>query len=422
MKLLTVLMTLCFSILADASVVPTAVRPPDDEGFFKVSETRKLYAKVYRGNPELPAIVSINGLTQDTDHWVTNVEELLKTGRTLVFYDTEYQGRTLENFVDRNNLWSQLHSRPVVEPLSWLKSFYSNVEPMLPPVSIEQDSRDLRTLLRRLGIQKASIAGLSFGGAVAIQYASDYPHLIEQIFAEAPYTEPQAEQDLLIRYLMGAVKRTFPLIRWNDDDLYDLIFRGIVFSTYHQAEPTILKWGPFQIFGVAEKARGVRHMNTAVLAQRFPKRSFNLIMAGLDAYIQRDVHMRFWESVPKESRSSIAVIEGVEHKMNESVGPFLGAWVRTVLEGKNQVRSGKAWQGFPEKGVMQTLDGKIKIAMPQVSPCENALRPILPNTPNLAVDRIARSQSENLFGWFRSFMPPQMRETYDKTTKFWRGL
>jgi pimeloyl-ACP methyl ester carboxylesterase len=44
-----------------------------------------------------------------------------------------------------------------------------------PPVSLHQQAEDCVTLMRRLGIARAHLAGHSYGGAIALQFALDYP-------------------------------------------------------------------------------------------------------------------------------------------------------------------------------------------------------------------------------------------------------
>jgi pimeloyl-ACP methyl ester carboxylesterase len=391
-----------------------------EEGYFPVGDSREVYAKVFRGDPNQPAIVLINGLTQDSDHWRSTLPEVLASGRTVVIYDAFLQGRSLERHIDKNNLWPQLGRRPILPPVMGMEALFPDPRPMLPAVPIEGQAEDLRELLAQLKINKATVVGLSYGGALALQYGADFPKNVENVVLVAPYVEPMAEQDQLIRFLVGYYQRAYPLIRFNEDELYDFLFRGLVLTSYHFVEPSILKWGPFQSFAVAELARGVRQMDVAHVAKRLPKDSVHLVIAGMDAYIARPSLMRFWRGVPSSARASLAVVEGVEHKVNESVGPFLGGWVRAIVDGK--VPGGQEWSGIPEKGVMRSSQGGSAIALPAADPCENLLRPGVPGAPNLPVDRIQRNPAEIFIGMARAMMWPPVRAWFDQMVKSWFPL
>jgi pimeloyl-ACP methyl ester carboxylesterase len=47
-----------------------------------------------------------------------------------------------------------------------------------PPVSIRQQAEDCVALMRRLGVERAHLAGHSYGGAIALQLALDHPEMV----------------------------------------------------------------------------------------------------------------------------------------------------------------------------------------------------------------------------------------------------
>lgn len=390
-------------------------------GFFAVGKDRKVHAREYAGDPSKPAVILINGLTQDQDHWDTTIEEILKSGRRVITYDATYQGRSLEWHVETKRAWLKLGSQPVLPPLVGSEALYANQEPIFPASDITQQARELRALMKHFDVDKATLVGLSYGGGLALRFAADYPAQVENLVLLAPYVEPLTEQDQLIRYLVGNYQRAFPMMGLDGNGLYDFFFRALVLATYHVSEPTILKWGPFQSYAAAELARGIRHMEAKALSQKMPPQSVHLVIAGLDAYIQREVLTRFWHQVPEEARASFAVFEGVEHKINESVGPFLGAWVRRIVERYPQVHTGKTFLGVPEKGYIQAVESKEKIALVKAVACENWLKPTHPGRPNYPMDRIARHPGEIFIGYARALMPPPIRLWFDRVTAFWRN-
>ena len=178
------------------------------------------------------------------------------------------------------------------------------------------------------------LVGLSYGGGLALQMAADFPDQIGS--ASRPgralrFPSAVAKQDS-IKQMVTAFRTAYP--EWRNvpyDDAYDLILRGLVDTTYADIEPEILKWSPpFQTIAAAELVRGIRHLSYAQLLNPSFRVPLHLIVAGDDQYIPGSKLDEFWSNVPQNVRGSYLKILGVEHKMNESVGPYFGSWVWEV--------------------------------------------------------------------------------------------
>jgi pimeloyl-ACP methyl ester carboxylesterase len=64
------------------------------------------------------------------------------------------------------------------------------------PVAPFSHSDDLRALLKALDIQNSSIAGVSFGGTVALDFALDYPEMVDALILAASGTSSDAKASL----------------------------------------------------------------------------------------------------------------------------------------------------------------------------------------------------------------------------------
>lgn len=410
---------LALTVFAFAASAKGPLKKDYVEGFFHTSSDRDIYYKYYPGNRD-EALTAVNGLTQDTEHWQTDVAEMRATGGAVLLYDAFNQGRSLEKYIDDENVWGQIGIRPVVQPLLGERMLYGGREPLIQPTPIESQAQDLAELHDFLKIKKSTIAGLSYGGALALQYAAMYPERTNALILEDPYIEPMAAQDKLVRFFMDVYARAFPLMNFDEDELYDWILRGLVLTTYHLSEPTALKWGLLQPFAVSQLASGVRHLDAVKLVAKM-KVPIHLVIAGNSQYVQRGSLLKFWEKIPEQSQASLIVVEGVEHKMNEAVGPYLGALMRLLSEGRRKLLSGKSWVGIPEKGLLKSKDGKEEFVLAKSSICENFLRPTHPTAPNLPVDRIPRNPAELFIHSWRAQLPPEYRKQWDLLAKFWFG-
>ncbi len=361
------------------------------DGFVDIEKGVSLYAKVTPGKPGAPIFVLLNGLTQDTDHWKDVVPSLQTHGATIVNIDLALQGRSMVKRFNEKFTWTT----PVLKPLV-LRGGAWDQEPVFQPTSVEAQAKYVSVLLKKLGITTpVTLVGLSYGGGLGLQMAADYPEQVSSAVLAAPFVFPLPQQDDLIRFLVTYTKQLYPV--WNmvpDDAIYDLILRGLVISTYPSVEPEITKWkAPFQSMAASELVRGIRHLNYGELLKRV-KVPLHLVMAGKDAYIPADKLKEFWATVPPAIHGSWLEIDGVEHKINESVGPFFASWLWELGSNSEYLTRPGHFVGWPIKGIATEVDGDRVIPLTKAQPCEFQLVGPSPLSPNLAMDRIRRHPME----------------------------
>ena len=114
----------------------------------------------------------------------------------------------------------------------------------------------------------------------------------------------------------------------------------------------------------------------------------------------------FWAAVPRKIRGSWLEIEGVEHKINESVGAYLAAWVWELGSKREFVTHPGHFVGVPSKGIATEVDGGTRvIPLVVAEPCENLLTNPSPLAPNLAMDRIRRDPMDAIMKIIKAANP-----------------
>ena len=110
----------------------------------------------FTGNGKGPVIVFVNGLTQRVMHWKVYQEYFNKIGYQVLLFDMIGQGQSLKPalFID-----------------------------------FQTHEKDIALLLDYLKVKKAYIAGISFGGAVVLRFAIDYPDRISGIIPISTFSE-----------------------------------------------------------------------------------------------------------------------------------------------------------------------------------------------------------------------------------------
>lgn len=291
------------------------------KGFVEIEKGRQLYVDHIPARPGQPTLVIINGLTYDTKSWDPLMPHILNKGYGILRYDPMGMGETL------------------------VKSGYPTKN-----ILIDDQARDLKLLLENLKLNKVSILGLSYGGALAIKFATLFPKKVDKLILKAPYVKPLEGQDKLIKAQIEMTRALFPLNPASYDQLYDYFLKIHVYSTYPLAEPIAIS-NATKLEAIYRMVAGVRKFNTLEVLNQLPKESVHLMVAGMDQYIPAIEHEYMWEGLTKEQRQSRVYVLGAEHKIPESAAFFAGHWVNQIMRNNPKISKGRTFIGNSYLGI-----------------------------------------------------------------------
>jgi pimeloyl-ACP methyl ester carboxylesterase len=302
-------------------------------GFVQIDDTRDLYVDFQKPVDGKPIVVLLNGLTYRTGSWNSFVYRLQGEGLGILRYDPIGMGQTL------------IKHGPPTEPIDYMNQV-----------------RDLRLLLDALKIrQPVHVVGLSYGGALALEFTRQFPKRVASAVVIAPFVAPLASQDTWIRLQIQQARILNPYNPATFDELYDFFLRMNVYTTYPPAEPVVLEH-PYKLEGVFRLVQGIRRFQAKDIVKQLPAGKIHLVIARQDQYVPNAVHDEFWEQLPQGVRASRLYIEGSEHKIPEAVPWFSSAWVRRIVEGDPSIRGGKTFIGTPWRGgIVQSGDIRINL-------------------------------------------------------------
>ncbi len=121
-----------------------------------------------QGQTATPVLTFVNGLTQSTPLWASYAAYFAPRGYRVLTYDLLGQGQS---------------SKPVLS------------------IEIGQHVDLLEQLLGRLGIESCCLAGVSFGGVVALRFAIEHPTRVSGLVAMSTFSELTPQLELLGRAL-----------------------------------------------------------------------------------------------------------------------------------------------------------------------------------------------------------------------------
>lgn len=122
---------------------------------FRYQGRQDVYYELY-GREGDPVLTIVNGLSMRTTHWAPYFELLPAAGVRVLTYDMLGQGRS---------------SKPVLG------------------VGFEDHAHILKALHEHLGIARPYVLGISFGGVVALKYASMYPAALRGLVPASTFSE-----------------------------------------------------------------------------------------------------------------------------------------------------------------------------------------------------------------------------------------
>ncbi|MGE5385723.1 MAG: alpha/beta fold hydrolase [Betaproteobacteria bacterium] len=147
--------------------------------FVQIGRNRVNYG--LQGNPDGEVIVFLNGLTQTNSLWTHHRERLAKQGYRVLTYDMLGQG---------------LSSKPVLG------------------IRLEDHAKLLCQMLDALKIERCYLAGISYGGVVALHTTIHFPERVKGLIAMSTFCEMPGQLEMLGRvFHMAITQAGFPLIQ-----------------------------------------------------------------------------------------------------------------------------------------------------------------------------------------------------------------
>jgi len=233
--------------------------------------------------PDKPIIVMLPGLDDNLGDWSGLDKMLADQDYCVLTPDLPGQGYSL---LRTGTNWGDLSFKAQVEVVDRLRKF--------------------------VGSEKIVLAGLSYGGGIALGYAGIHPENVNKVFAFDPFIapiEPQEDQILA----MVSYYRTYVNPFISEEEAYEIIFRMVVYTTYPLTEPKILAHvnEPEAVVQLSVKLRGA---NISEVMKNAPAGSVVMIRGSEDKFVTQEVVVKAWKGLAANVRRALFTILGVGHR------------------------------------------------------------------------------------------------------------
>lgn len=315
------------------------------QGFVQIRDDQRLWVEHRKAQNGKPTLFFANGLTWSTREWKPLIHALDKLDPDLgvVLYDMQGMGNTL---LDKT-------------PVTWEIPFDSQV-------------RDLKALVDAMSIKGPKVlAGLSYGGAVTLEYLARYPDDFDKAIAMAPFLERLPDQDQWIRKMIQWTRKMFPFNPHTDEELYDYWLRVLIYNTYPAAEPIILE-NPYKMEAIFRMVKGAKDWRALDIAKKLPKGKLHLLAGQEDPFVRLPWLETFWQAVPESARASFLILMNTTHKLPQDRPEIVAAWMMHILMDNPYLNRGLTFEGHPY--TKKAKSGDITLPLDKVNFCEFTLR------------------------------------------------
>ncbi|MCB0377447.1 MAG: alpha/beta hydrolase [Bdellovibrionales bacterium] len=302
-----------------------AHQPFQYEGFVPVQKDREVYVQYKKPRNHQPTLVLLNGLTYSTHEWdkFTDQMESINPDLGLLRYDMQGQGETLLEYKDNfsNSVFVDQDALPY-------KNQVENLNELFKHFHLPADSTYL--------------IGLSYGGAIAMNYLAKYPNKFQSVILLAPFTSALSAVEEWVKKQMELTRLNpfNPLNTLSDEDLYEYYLRTYVYTFFPVVEPITLE-NPYKLEAAYRLTTGVRQFKAVDVAARFKKNSVHLFVGAKDEYIKQEEFFGFWSKVPQKAKMSFVTFTNSRHKLPEEKPSVIAEYVNKVLTHDPELSGGQ---------------------------------------------------------------------------------
>jgi pimeloyl-ACP methyl ester carboxylesterase len=279
------------------------------KSFFTTSQNRTVYYELnHKENTD--TVVFLNGLSDSIDSWAA-VKDYLQDSYSTLFIDLIGQGQSLEEELKTND--GTLNFK----------------------ISTEQQSQAIKEVWDSLNIKTGfHLVGFSYGGGVAIHFATLFPKLIYKLILFLPYTIRLDLAFPLQRLWAGqmGMLKTFNFFKPGMNilgDSYQKMIRDYMNVRFSKHIPDETRRRVSM-----DLTEGIMAFNAFNIFDQLPEKSVHLVTVERDTLVPKSLYSEIWSRIPESKKCSWLSIKDGEHLIFEQAPLYCAKWIEMTLSFK----------------------------------------------------------------------------------------
>jgi pimeloyl-ACP methyl ester carboxylesterase len=199
-------------------------------------------------------------------------------------------------------------------------------------ITMQEQATDLEALIRHLGLPlPLNVVGCSYGGGVALQFASQWPGWVSRLGLIVPF---------VIR-----LDKAFPLQRlwsfqWRTAKSFGLVPGFMAESVERHYENFLSHYmnhryekrlsEPELRRAAIELSHGIMQFDAFQIVERLPDESVFLLTSDLDTLVPRSLYREFWNRVPERKRGHWIQVPDGGHLLLEERPELVCDWLKRL--------------------------------------------------------------------------------------------
>jgi pimeloyl-ACP methyl ester carboxylesterase len=310
--------------------------------YVRVADGHDVYVEYSKPRAGRPTVVLVNGLVYQLSRWDDYADQLTANGVGVVKYYFRGQLSTLKREVDRAKT----------------PEFFKD------GLSLKDFTGELSQVLDQLGIRgQVTVVGLSYGAAIAADFATRHPERVERLVLMAPLVVSLDKYDGVgawIRWNLDAIKLWWGPM-WGTaayDYYYNFIYHSYLFD--QRLTPDKI---PAEVKDIADAYKeSIFHQVRAV--RDFDLRDYkfaeipevHLMVADDEESLALADQYRSWQGFSAKSRATLIKIGGSSHAIPDTRGDVAAELTLGILAGQKGLGDGRIYKTDKKDGHLIPCD------------------------------------------------------------------
>lgn len=290
------------------------------KGFFKTSQDREIYYEYDHSTPlekNSGLIVFLNGLSDSIETWVEN-KKFFKKKYHFLFIDLIGQGKSLEAEEEQKDVFYDYR------------------------ISADEQAQSVKELIEGLNItSKFYLVGFSYGGGVAIRFASLFPNKIAKLILFLPYIirlDMAFPMQRLWASQFNFLKNVTPLrpgLMFFDQNYQKVMRQYMNFRFSNKIPDSSKRQISIQL------TEGIMPFNAFLHFEELPNKTVHLITVDHDSLVPKSLYEETWDRLPENKKCTWLRIHDGEHLIFDQAPMFCIHWIENIISTKTPLQPEK---------------------------------------------------------------------------------
>lgn len=272
-------------------------------------EGHEVFYKYHKNPNEKGVLVFLNGLSDDTSSW-KHVVDYFHHDHSYILVDLLGQGKTLLRQIEKDETSFRF--------------------------SVETQCEALTALLQHLHLaRKIQLIGFSYGGGIALKWASQHPQRIQKLILLLPFIIRLDQAYPINRFWWQQFNtvKSLPGIFGRQAQMWEKVYQNFLHEYMHHRYTERIP-NKLEREAAIQLSEEIMNFNSFEILNLLPEHSTYLLTVDRDTLIPNSLYHELWDRLPTNIRQAWLKISGGHHLLLEEAPLLVAQWLEKIIESK----------------------------------------------------------------------------------------